>query len=152
MLVDEVERAGGTFALGQEIARVTHDGENYAVETQDGTFTAPRLVIATGGPSIPKMGATGFAYDLARQFGLKVVEPRPALVPLTLKGEDLLFRELSGVSQRRRRPSRARRGSAKRRCSRTAACPAPRSCKSPATGGRARASPSTSSRIALPTG
>ena len=55
-------------------------------------------MIATGGPSIPKMGATGFAYDLARQFGLKVVEPRPALVPLTLSGEDALFRELSGVA------------------------------------------------------
>ncbi len=98
MLVAEVEQAGGTFALGQEIASVSHDGENFTVATQDGAFTAPRLVIATGGPSIPKMGATGFAYDLARQFGLKVVEPRPALVPLTLKGEDLLFRELSGVS------------------------------------------------------
>jgi len=61
-------------------------------------FIAPNLVIATGGPSIPKMGATGFAYDLARQFELKVVEPRPALVPLTLGGEDILFRELSGVS------------------------------------------------------
>src|SRR3546814_1430151 len=50
----------------------------------DQNLTAPNLVIATGGPSIPKMGATGFAYDLARRFGLKVVEPRPALVPLTL--------------------------------------------------------------------
>jgi hypothetical protein len=59
---------------------------------------APALVIATGGPSIPKMGATGFAYDLARRFRLKVVEPRPALVPLTLGGEEVLFRELSGVS------------------------------------------------------
>ena len=46
----------------------------------------------------PKMGATGFAYDLARKFGLKIVEPRPALVPLTLGGEEVLFRELSGVS------------------------------------------------------
>jgi hypothetical protein len=55
-------------------------------------------VIATGGPSIPKMGATGFAYDLARKFGLKVVEPRPALVPLTLGGDEVLFRELSGVA------------------------------------------------------
>ena len=55
-------------------------------------------MIASGGPSIPKMGATGFAYDLARQFGLKVVEPRPALVPLTLGGEEVLFREISGVS------------------------------------------------------
>ena len=73
------------------------------VEHADGRFrvagdSAPALVIATGGPSIPKMGATGFAYDLARRFGLKVVEPRPALTPLTLGGEDVLFRELSGVS------------------------------------------------------
>ncbi|PMU85847.1 NAD(P)/FAD-dependent oxidoreductase, partial [Pseudomonas sp. GP01-A4] len=51
-----------------------------------------------GGPSIPQMGATGFAYDLARRFGLKVVEPRPALVPLTLGGEETLFRALSGVA------------------------------------------------------
>ena len=74
-----------------------------AVSHADGLFTvgdcrAPALVVATGGPSIPKMGATGDAYDIARQFGLKVVEPRPALVPLTLGGEDVLFRELSGVS------------------------------------------------------
>jgi predicted Rossmann fold flavoprotein len=55
-------------------------------------------VIATGGPSIPKLGATGFAYDLARRFGLKVVEPRPALVPLTLPPDQALFRELSGVA------------------------------------------------------
>jgi len=55
-------------------------------------------VIATGGPAIPKIGATGFAYDLARQFGLKVVQPRPALVPLTLSAEAALFRELSGIA------------------------------------------------------
>ncbi|MGN6122870.1 MAG: NAD(P)/FAD-dependent oxidoreductase, partial [Sphingomonas oligoaromativorans] len=60
--------------------------------------SAPALVIATGGPSIPKMGATGFAYDIARRFGMKVVEPRPALVPLTLGGEEALFRSLSGVA------------------------------------------------------
>src|SRR3546814_18557582 len=60
--------------------------------------TAPYLDIATGGPSIPKMGATGFPYDLARRFGLKIVEPRPALVPLTLGGDDVLFRDLSGVA------------------------------------------------------
>ena len=59
---------------------------------------APQLVIATGGPSIPKLGATGFAYDVARRFGLKIVEPRPALVPLTLGGDQVLFRELSGVA------------------------------------------------------
>ncbi|MEL7430476.1 MAG: aminoacetone oxidase family FAD-binding enzyme, partial [Pseudomonadota bacterium] len=59
---------------------------------------AHSLVVATGGPSIPKMGATGFAYDLARQFGLKVVEPRPALVPFTLGRDEALFTELSGVA------------------------------------------------------
>ncbi len=72
--------------------------DDYQVETPGGTFAAPALVIATGGPSIPKMGATGFAYDVARQFGLKVVEPRPALVPLTLGEADRMFESLSGVS------------------------------------------------------
>jgi predicted Rossmann fold flavoprotein len=86
------------FAYGAPITDVTHDGHSFRVAHGTATSTAPRLIIATGGPSIPKMGATGFAYDLARQFGLKVVEPRPALVPLTLGGEDILFRELSGVS------------------------------------------------------
>ncbi len=78
-----------------EVAKI--DG-GFQVDVAGETATARALVIATGGPSIPKMGATGYAYELARQFGLKVVEPRPALVPLTLSGEDLLFRELSGVA------------------------------------------------------
>ncbi|MEO1731542.1 MAG: NAD(P)/FAD-dependent oxidoreductase [Pseudomonadota bacterium] len=81
-----------------EVSAVVHEGGVFGVSASSQAFSAPSLVIATGGPSIPKMGATGFAYDLARQFGLKVVEPRPALVPLTLGGEDVLFRELSGVS------------------------------------------------------
>jgi predicted Rossmann fold flavoprotein len=59
---------------------------------------APALVLASGGLSIPKLGATSFAYDVARRFGLKIVEPRPALVPLTLSGEQALFRTLSGVA------------------------------------------------------
>lgn len=103
MLVEECAKAvaaGGHvgFVYGQPITAVTHDGGQFAVAHGDGSSTAPRLIVATGGPSIPKMGATGIAYDLARQFGLKVVEPRPALVPLTLGGEDVLFRELSGVA------------------------------------------------------
>jgi len=89
-----------------DVSAVVKDGETFAVSASGESYAAPALVIATGGPSIPKMGATGFAYDLARQFGLKVVEPRPALVPLTLGGEDVLFRELSGVSA----PVRARAG------------------------------------------
>ena len=100
MLLDECAAGLGKVEIRcrQDIGEVAHNGEGFTVATQEGTFTAPALVIATGGPSIPKMGASDFAYPLARQFGLKVIEPRPALVPLTLGGEDALFRELSGVS------------------------------------------------------
>ncbi len=85
------------IALGQPITAVDHADGAFRLSFGARVATAPALVIATGGPSIPKMGATGFAYDLARRFGLKVVEPRPALVPLTLGGEETLFRTLSGV-------------------------------------------------------
>ena len=98
MLLAECAQASVAVRCDQQIGAVSHADGLFAVTTQDGITTARALVIATGGPSIPKMGATGFAYDLARQFGLKVVEPRPALVPLTLGGDDVLFRELSGVS------------------------------------------------------
>ena len=97
---DKSETSGGRvdFAFHTPVSDVSHADGNYNVVYNGLKAFAPSLVIATGGPSIPKMGATGFAYDLARQFGLKVVEPRPALVPFTLGGEDVLFRELSGVS------------------------------------------------------
>ncbi|WP_439539971.1 NAD(P)/FAD-dependent oxidoreductase [Sphingomonas sp.] len=98
MLLDECDKGSVEIALGHTIRDVTHADGGYTVTSGDRTATAPDLVIATGGPSIPKMGATGFAYDLARKFGLKVVEPRPALVPLTLGGDEVLFRELSGVA------------------------------------------------------
>ena len=98
MLLDECAAGGVEIALGNAVSDVTHADGSYTVTIGDRTATAPALVIATGGPSIPKMGATGFAYDLARKFGLKVVEPRPALVPLTLGGDEILFRELSGVA------------------------------------------------------
>jgi predicted Rossmann fold flavoprotein len=98
MLNDECARGGVDVLCDTAIGAVDHDSGLFRVTIGTRTASAPALVIATGGPSIPKMGATGFAYDLARQFGLKVVQPRPALVPLTLAGEDLLFRELSGVS------------------------------------------------------
>ena len=98
LLLEELAKGGGALACGEAIRAVDHADGQFTVTTSSRTVSAPSLVIATGGPSIPKMGATGFAYDLARQFGLKVVEPRPALVPLTLGGEEVLFRELSGVS------------------------------------------------------
>ena len=98
MLLAECEAGGVTIRLGHSLGPITHADGRFSVTHGGKTLQAPALVIATGGPSIPKLGATGFAYDVARQFGLKVVEPRPALVPLTLGGEDMLFRELSGVS------------------------------------------------------
>ncbi len=98
MLLDECAKGRVDWSLGRAVTGVAHDGDAYRVSIDGRDVTAPALVIATGGPSIPKMGATGFAYDLARQFGLKIVEPRPALVPLTLGGDETLFRSLSGVA------------------------------------------------------
>ena len=98
LLLDECARGGVELRCGAPIVEVSHGDGLFRVRTGEQAASAPALVIATGGPSIPHMGASHFAYDLARQFGLKVVEPRPALVPLTLGGEDVLFRELSGVA------------------------------------------------------
>jgi predicted Rossmann fold flavoprotein len=98
MLMEECARGQVRLSLGKAIGSVTHSDGRFSVRYGEESAKAPAMVIATGGPSIPKMGATGFAYDLARQFGLTIVEPRPALVPLTLGDEDLLFRNLSGVS------------------------------------------------------
>lgn len=100
MLLDECPRDRVTLTCGVDIASVARGADGQFVVTgEDGrVWRAPALVIATGGPSIPKMGASDFAYRLARQFGLKIAEPRPALVPLTLGGEDALFRDLSGVA------------------------------------------------------
>lgn len=67
--------------LGQTVTNVSR-AEQFRVETNSGSFIAPSLVLATGGLSIPKMGATGFSHDLARRFGLRVTETRPGLVPL----------------------------------------------------------------------
>ncbi|QDH35458.1 NAD(P)/FAD-dependent oxidoreductase [Porphyrobacter sp. YT40] len=108
MLLEECPPEQVTLTCGVEIAGVARgEDSSFTVTAADGrAWGAPALVIATGGPSIPKMGASDFAFRLARQFGLKVVEPRPALVPLTLGGEDALFRDLSGVAA----PVRARAG------------------------------------------
>ncbi len=94
MLTEECRKGGVNISLSTSIGEIGHSDGRFRV----GSATAQNLVIATGGPSIPKMGATGIAYDIAKRFGLEVVEPRPALVPLTLGKEDRLFSELSGVS------------------------------------------------------
>ena len=98
MLLEECAKGQVQLECDRPIGEVSHADGLFAVHTGGQVFSAPALVIATGGPSIPKLGATGFAYDLARRFGLKVVQPRPALVPLTLGADEALFRELSGVA------------------------------------------------------
>jgi predicted Rossmann fold flavoprotein len=97
MLLDECPQ-NVTLKLGAAVRDVAHRDGRFVLSLGNQLYCARSLVIATGGPSIPKMGATGFAYDLAKQFGLTVIPPRAALVPLTLSGEDALFRELSGVA------------------------------------------------------
>ncbi|MCF4165258.1 NAD(P)/FAD-dependent oxidoreductase [Zavarzinia compransoris] len=99
MLLTECAVGGVDIRLSHRITEVGHDGSRFRVATERGTFLAPRLVMATGGPSIPKMGATAFAHDVARQFGLRVVEPRPALVPFTLDATERAWTvPLSGVA------------------------------------------------------
>ena len=98
MLLAEAEAAGVTLRLGH---RVTDLGRTdaFRVETDHGAFSGASLVLATGGLSIPKMGATGFAYDAARRFGLRVTPVRPGLVPLKFDGEPLaMMQNLAGVS------------------------------------------------------
>ncbi len=98
MLLAECEAAGVDLRLGHRIAEVSRDTA-FQVVTSHGSFSAPALVLATGGLSIPKMGATGMAHDIARHFGLPLVTPRPGLVPLTFGGEDLaLMQPLAGVA------------------------------------------------------
>jgi len=82
--------------LAASIASVTKGTDGFAVETSAGLIRAGAVVIATGGKSIPKMGATGFAYKLAEQFGLAVTETRPGLVPLTL--DPALLAELAPLA------------------------------------------------------
>jgi predicted Rossmann fold flavoprotein len=101
MLLDECPPSV-TLKLGDAVRDVSHRDGSYHVTCGTHVASAAALVIATGGPSIPKMGATGFAYELAAKFGLAIVPPRAALVPLTLSGEDALFRELSGVATQTR--------------------------------------------------
>jgi hypothetical protein len=99
MLLAECARGGVETVLNvHQIAVEGGTGGGFRVACSLGEFTADALVVATGGLSIPKMGATGIGYELARQFGLKVVNPRPALVPLLLGGEEAAWTGLAGVS------------------------------------------------------
>jgi hypothetical protein len=88
-----------TIACDVDTTGVRRDDDGFIVDTNAGSHRAPSLVVATGGPSIPKMGSTGFGYRIAEQFNLSLAEPIAALVPLTLTGALLeMAAELSGVS------------------------------------------------------
>ena len=83
MLLSECQKSGVHNQFGTTIEGVKKSDNSFTITTSHGAMTASKLVIATGALSIPKIGATGFGYDIARQFGLKIIKPRAALVPLT---------------------------------------------------------------------
>jgi predicted Rossmann fold flavoprotein len=97
MLLNECR--GARLRLGIRISAIAKNEGGFVVTTDQGEFRGQSLVVATGGPSIPKMGASGFGYRIAEQFSLKIVAPRAALVPLTFEAAMLAqFKDLSGIS------------------------------------------------------
>jgi hypothetical protein len=98
MLLAECERGGVELVLNARGIEVAATSGGFSVKTSAGEFQSEALVVATGGLSIPKLGATGLGYELARQFGLAVIPPRPALVPLVLGGDEASWTELAGVA------------------------------------------------------
>ena len=99
LLLERLSEPGGTLMLETDIRSVAATDEGFAVQTLRGPINGKQLVVATGGLSIPKMGASGLAYDIARQFGHEIITPRPALVPLTFSGQlKDRFADISGVA------------------------------------------------------
>jgi predicted Rossmann fold flavoprotein len=97
LLLDEARDA--TIRLSTSITAVEKNDSGFRIHSNSGAFEAAKLVLATGGPSIPKMGATGFAYEVAKQFGLNVIAPQPALVPLTFSATDTVrWQDMAGVA------------------------------------------------------
>ncbi|MBA8843080.1 hypothetical protein FHW02_001116 [Ochrobactrum sp. RH1CCR137] len=99
MLLAEMKRHGARLKLGCSVSSVEKSVEGFSLQLSDGPVSCRSLVVACGGKSIPKMGATGFGYDIATQFGLRIVETRPALVPLTFEPNTLeRLKPLAGVA------------------------------------------------------
>lgn len=96
MLTTRLRDAGAELALSTSVTKVTRIDGGFELEASHGPLTCQNLVLATGGKSIPKMGATGFAYDIARQFGHQIIDTNAGLVPFTFP--DGRFSALSGVS------------------------------------------------------
>ena len=99
MLIDECRDGQVEWATGTAVSEVTHRDNRFRVQTNHGHYDSESLIVATGGLSIPQIGATGFGYELAKQFGLRIVDTSPALVPLTFPGPEWqAFADLSGVA------------------------------------------------------
>jgi predicted Rossmann fold flavoprotein len=98
LLLAECEKGRVEHIPDAHSIQVERDSSGFHLQCAKGEFHAQSLVVATGGLSIPKLGATAFGYDLARQFGLQIIEPRPALVPLLLGGKESVWTQLAGVS------------------------------------------------------
>lgn len=99
MLLEECSRAGVQIEVGCSISAISHRDGSFHLATQHGPMSVPALVVACGGLSIPSMGASGFGYDLARQFGHRILPTRAGLVPLTLSGtHQQRLQDLSGVA------------------------------------------------------
>jgi predicted Rossmann fold flavoprotein len=112
MLVAECDKGGVKRRMQAPVTAIGQENGRYTVQTASGALTADKLVIATGGMAIPQLGATDFGLKTARQFGLKIIEPRPALVPLTFDQQSWKpFAELSGLAV----PARLETGQGKRR-------------------------------------
>ncbi|MCG7392275.1 NAD(P)/FAD-dependent oxidoreductase [Microvirga sp. ACRRW] len=99
LLLNEMKQAGVELRLQTSVTQVEKTDDGFRLALSNGALQCHSLVVASGGKSIPKMGATGFGYDLAQQFGLNIVETRPALVPLTLEPTMLeRLSPLAGIS------------------------------------------------------
>ncbi len=99
MLLGELKAAGGQLRLRTSVVHVEKSPDEFRLQTTAGLLNCESLVVATGGKSIPKMGATGFGYDVAAQFGLDIVQPRPALVPFTYASDRAeQWSQLAGVA------------------------------------------------------
>ena len=150
MLLDELAGAGGRLELETAVHEVRREADRFVANTTIGEITSESLIIATGGLSIPKMGATGFAYEVAEQFGHEVIAQRPALVrsllPMSIKRPSLTY--LASPFRLRRAQNKGRALS--RTCSSPiAAYRVHLYCRSRLTGSKARPSRLTFWRVGM---
>ena len=101
LLVERAEVSGVKLLLNQKVQQVVHNNGNFTVKTETETYQANKLVVATGGLSWPQLGATDLGFQIAKQFGLKIIEPSPALVGLLFPPQEMTrFKDLAGIHLR----------------------------------------------------